>query len=270
MVEDNLLDELIKAVRAGVRYKAISTELVRRVGAQELAKGRSFKEAVRATRNKLHQVGGAYQETPIPYDRMLAELQTLPHESRDPALQAFCRRVLQFHTSTNERLPVLERFFNETLAEIGPVHSILDLACGLNPLALPWIPLVEGGQYFACDIYADMVGFVNAFLAHTRQDGRAEVYDLLQEVPARPAQVALALKTIPCLEQVDKEIGLRLLEGVQAGHILVSFPAHSLGGRSKGMVKNYESHFREMIGGKPWGVRRFEFPGELAFLIRKE
>jgi hypothetical protein len=36
------------------------------------------------------------------------------------------------------------------------------------------------------------------------------------------------------------------------------------------MVKNYESHFREMIGGKPWGVRRFEFPGELAFLIRKE
>lgn len=269
MVEDNLLDELIKSVRAGARYKAISAELVRRVGAQELAKGRSFKEAVKATRNKLHQVGGAYQETPIPYERLLGELQTLPHEPRDPALQAFCRRVMQFHTSTNERLPVLERFFIETLAEIGPVQSILDLACGLNPLARPWIPLAKGGQYFACDIYADMVAFANAFLVHTRQDGRAEVYDLVQEVPARPVQVALALKTIPCLEQVDKEIGLRLLEGVQAGYILVSFPAHSLGGRSKGMVKNYESHFREMIGGKPWGVQRFEFPGELAFLVSK-
>ena len=142
MVEDNLLDELIKSVREGARYKAISAELVRRVGAQELAKGRSFKEAVKATRNKLHQVGGAYQETPIPYERLLGELQTMPHEPRDPALQAFCRRVMQFHTSTNERLPVLERFFNETLAEIGPVQSILDLACGLNPLARPWIPLV--------------------------------------------------------------------------------------------------------------------------------
>ena len=269
MVEDNLLDELIKSVREGARYKAISAELVRRVGAQELAKGRSFKEAVKATRNKLHQVGGAYQETPIPYERLLGELQTLPHEPRDPALQAFCRRVMKFHTSTNERLPVLERFFNETLAEIGPVQSILDLACGLNPLARPWIPLVEGGQYFACDIYADMVAFANAFLAHTRQDGRAEVYDLVQEVPARPVQVALALKTIPCLEQVDKEIGLRLLEGVQAGHILVSFPAHSLGGRSKGMVKNYESHFREMVSVHSWLVKRFEYPGELAFLVSK-
>jgi len=269
MVEDNLLDELIKSVREGARYKAISAELVRRVGAQELAKGRSFKEAVKATRNKLHQVGGAYQETPIPYERLLGELQTLPHEPRDPALQAFCRRVMQFHTSTNERLPVLERFFNETLAEIGPVQSILDLACGLNPLARPWIPLVEGGQYFACDIYADMVAFANAFLAHTRQDGRAEVYDLVQEVPARPVQVALALKTIPCLEQVDKEIGLRLLEGVQAGHILVSFPAHSMGGRSKGMVKNYESHFREMVSVHSWLVKRFEYPGELAFLVSK-
>jgi 16S rRNA (guanine(1405)-N(7))-methyltransferase len=269
MVEDNLLDELIKSVREGARYKAISAELVRRVGAQELAKGRSFKEAVKATRNKLHQVGGAYQETPIPYERLLGELQTLPHEPRDPALQAFCRRVMQFHTSTNERLPVLERFFNETLAEIGPVQSILDLACGLNPLARPWIPLVEGGQYFACDIYADMVAFANAFLVHTRQDGRAEVYDLVQEVPARPVQVALALKTIPCLEQVDKEIGLRLLEGVQAGHILVSFPAHSLGGRSKGMVKNYESHFREMVSVHSWLVKRFEYPGELAFLVSK-
>jgi len=269
MVEDNLLDELIKSVREGARYKAISAELVRRVGAQELAKGRSFKEAVKATRNKLHQVGGAYQETPIPYERLLGELQTLPHEPRDPALQAFCRRVMQFHTSTNERLPVLERFFNETLAEIGPVQSILDLACGLNPLARPWIPLVEGGQYFACDIYADMVAFANAFLVHTRQDGRAEVYDLVQEVPARSVQVALALKTIPCLEQVDKEIGLRLLEGVQAGHILVSFPAHSLGGRSKGMVKNYESHFREMVSVHSWLVKRFEYPGELAFLVSK-
>ena len=114
-----------------------------------------------------------------------------------------------------------------------------------------------------------MVAFANAFLVHTRQDGRAEVYDLVQEVPARPVQVALALKTIPCLEQVDKEIGLRLLEGVQAGHILVSFPAHSLGGRSKGMVKNYESHFREMVSVHSWLVKRFEYPGELAFLVSK-
>jgi 16S rRNA (guanine(1405)-N(7))-methyltransferase len=68
---------------------------------------------------------------------------------------------------------------------------------------------------------------------------------------------------------LDKEIGLRLLDSVPAGYVLVSFPAHSLGGRSKGMVKNYEAHFRELVSVRPWGVEKFEFPGELAFLVKK-
>jgi 16S rRNA (guanine(1405)-N(7))-methyltransferase len=78
------------------------------------------------------------------------------------------------------------------------------------------------------------------------------------------------LKTIPCLEQLDKSIGRRLLEGLPAEHILVSFPAQSLGGRSKGMVENYEAHFREMVAGLDWQVERYEFKTELAFLIKKE
>jgi len=268
-MNDIILDELVKSVLAGPRYRAISVELVRRVGGQELAKGRSFKEAVKATRNKLHQVGGAYQETAIPYARLLAELQALPGDPSTPAFQAFCRSTLQLHASTRERLPILERFFRETVAEISPVQSVLDLACGLNPLALPWMPLAPGAPYYACDIYADMVDFVGRFLAHTSRPGRAEVCDLVAGAPAYPVQLTMALKTIPCLEQLDKEIGLRLLESAPAEYVLVSFPAHSLGGRSKGMVKNYEIHFREMVSGKPWGIERFEFPGELAFLIKK-
>lgn len=269
MPRDIDLQELVKSVCAGARYQAISVELVRRVGAQELAKGRSLKEAVKATRNKLHQVGGAFQETAIPYARLLAELQDLPGSLDDPALQAFCRRSMQLHASTRERLPILERFFRECLAGIAPIHSILDLACGLNPLARAWMPLAPAAPYYACDIYADMVDFTGHFLAHTRQAGAAEVCDLVQGLPDHPVQLALALKTIPCLEQLDKEIGLRLLESVPAEFILVSFPAHSLGGRGKGMVKNYESHFRELVSAHSWPVKRFEFPGEVAFIIMK-
>ncbi len=269
MPEESLLDQLVDAVRAGARYRDISVDLVRRVGAQELAHRRSFKEAVKATRNKLHQVGGAYLVSPIPYSRLRAGLDSLPHDPNDATLQTFCKEVMRLHASTRERLPVLERFFNETLASLTPLHSILDLACGLNPLAVPWLPLAPGARYFACDVYADMVDFVGAFLAHIGLPGRAEVCDLLQAVPQPPVQVALLLKTIPCLEQVDKEIGLRLLEAVPAGHALVSFPAQSLGGRSKGMARNYETHFRAMLSGRPWKLQRFEFPGEIAFLVEK-
>src|ERR1035437_10244171 len=124
MVEDNLLDELIKSVREGARYKAISAELVRRIGSQELAKGRSWKEAVKATRNKLQQVGGAYQEQEPDYTAWRVELDKIDPTKEPDKLKTFCRRVMQLHSSTRERLPVLEHFYAETLASLGPVQSI--------------------------------------------------------------------------------------------------------------------------------------------------
>jgi hypothetical protein len=35
------------------------------------------------------------------------------------------------------------------------------------------------------------------------------------------------------------------------------------------MVQFYEQHFRELVSGMSWQITRFEFPGELTFLIRK-
>ena len=76
-------------------------------------------------------------------------------------------------------------------------------------------------------------------------------------------------KTIPCLEQVDKTIGRRLLEQIQAEVLLVSFPVHSLGGRSKGMLQFYENHFRQLAADLPWRITRFEFASELVFRLER-
>jgi 16S rRNA (guanine(1405)-N(7))-methyltransferase len=266
---DDPLERLVQAVQEGAQYRTLYTELVRRVAVVEFSKGRNFKETVKATRNKLHQLGGAYTETPIPYSRWHTELAALPMNIGDLAFQSYCRSCMHLHASTHERLPVLETFYGTILREISPVKSILDLACGLNPLAIPWMPLSRDAFYLACDIYTDQVDFLNAYLDHIHVPGEAFLCDLAHQVPQQPIHLALLLKTIPCLEQLDKQVGIRLLEGIQAEHILVSFPAHSLGGQSKGMVQNYEAHFREMIADRFWSVQRFLFPGELAFLISR-
>lgn len=263
------LDRLVEAVRAGAKYQAVSIELVRRVGAQELAKGLRLKEAVKATRNKIHQVGGAYQEGGIPYAAWRRELSGLPRDLHSPAVMDFCRLAMAAHASTRERLPVLEQFYNQALAGLPPLESLLDAACGLNPLALPWMPLAPGAAYFACDIYQDMVDFLNAFFEHMQVNGEAVVCDLTAEIPTRPAQLALVLKTLPCLEQLDKSIGPRLLDGLNVDWLLVTFPARSLGGRSKGMPEFYEAHFRELVAPRGWQLASFEFASELAFRVEK-
>jgi 16S rRNA (guanine(1405)-N(7))-methyltransferase len=131
------------------------------------------------------------------------------------------------------------------------------------------MPLAADAVYDACDIYQDMTGLVNQFFAHLGQAGAATVIDLVAEIPSQPVQVALLLKTLPCLEQLDKDIAPRLLAQINAPHLLISYPAHSLGGQSKGMVVNYEAHFRQLCEGQPWSIQRFEFPSELVFLVSR-
>lgn len=269
MAESTTLLKIVQEVRRGVRYQTVSIDLVERIAIQELKKGRGSKETVKAVRSRLHQAGGAYQDKPIPYPRLREELSLLSHDLQDLEMQAFCRRVMGLHTSTRERLPVVDRIFSETLSGIAPVRSVLDLACGLNPLALPWMPLAKNATYTACDIYTDMVDFVGGFLKHVKQPGGGEMCDLLAGVPPHPVHLALLLKAIPCLEQLDKTIGGRILEGVPAEYVMVSFPATSLGGQGKGMRKNYAAHFEQLVEGKNWLVERFDFPGELVFLIHK-
>jgi 16S rRNA (guanine(1405)-N(7))-methyltransferase len=77
------------------------------------------------------------------------------------------------------------------------------------------------------------------------------------------------LKTLPCLEQIDKGIGVELLDRIPAEHLLISYPVRSLGGRAKGMGKTYETQFNEIAALKGWKFERFEFASELAFLVTK-
>jgi len=69
---------------------------------------------------------------------------------------------------------------------------------------------------------------------------------------------------------LDQDAGRKLLAAIPAQHLLVSFPAHSLGGREKGMVAHYEAHFRDLLRALPWRVEeRLLFPGELVFLLSR-
>ena len=267
MMDEARLDEVVSLVLSGARYRQIHPGLVRKIAVQVLDKGQSQKEAVKEIRSKLHQVGGAYQEKPPDYMRLLDGLHGLPHELE--ALRPYCLDAMRFHASTRERLPFLAEFYSPLKEKIGDVSSILDLACGLNPLALPWMPLAAGCEYLACDIYADMVRFLNVFFQHARIRGEARLCDLTAEVPSQPVELVLLLKTLPCLEQLDKSIGERLVNELQADHILVSYPARSLSGRGKGMPQNYTEHFEHLIAGKPYQVARWQVKTEIVFLISR-
>jgi 16S rRNA (guanine(1405)-N(7))-methyltransferase len=229
----------------------------------------NLKEAIKATKNKLHQISGAYLEKVPTYSRWLQNLQDIDLLTNKQALKASCLQILASHASTRERLPILDNFYSELFSHLPPVKKILDIACGFNPLTIPWMPLEQDAIYWAWDIYADMIAFINSFFGLIRQPGQAEVRDVLALTTTPKVDLALILKTIPCLGQVDKSIGVQFLSVVQARYLFVSFPVSSLGGREKGMIAHYEAEFDRMVSGQTWQVKRIQFATELVFLVDK-
>jgi 16S rRNA (guanine(1405)-N(7))-methyltransferase len=268
-MKNDKLERLANTVLASAKYKNVCPDFVRSIGSSELAKRRNLKEAIKSTKAKLHQVGGAYLDSKINYAAWLDELRRASQsKNRDDFLKA-CARILSHHSSTKERLPILDQFYTTILADLPQIQTVLDLACGLNPLSIPWMPLAANVEYYAYDIYQDMIDFLNEFMALSNTKGQAELCDVIQACPPRQADLAFILKALPCLEQVDKSASLRLLDTIKADYVLVSFPVHSLAGKNKGMAVNYEARFRELVGHNDWEIKRFEFATELAFLVTK-
>ncbi len=263
------LQHLVEAVKQATKYRCISDDLVQHIAVNELAKRPDWRAALKATKRKLHQVTAAYVLRSPDYTVLLSELRGLTVAADHAALRAWCRQVMGQHSSTRERLGILDEFYATTLASLGQVHSVLDVACGLNPLALPWMPLTDDAEYYAYDVCEDLAGFLDGFFAALGIAGTAVAQDVTLSPPTQHAQLALLLKSLPCLEQIDPQAGLRLLQSLRVEHMLVSFPVHSLGGRNKGMSDYYEQHFLRLLAGQPWQVQRFSFSSEIAFLVSK-
>lgn len=264
----NALDELVRLVAGGAGYRGLAPDLIAAVGARELSKRRNMKEVVKATRSKLHQVAGAYF-TRQEYERWLDMLREAAATGSRDDLKAVCRAIMGHHASTRERLPILDELYTRTLAGIGPIRRVLDVACGLNPLALPWMPLAPDAEYIAYDVYPELAAFLDAALPLLGVRGVARVADVTATPPEEHVDVALVLKALPCLEQLDKSASARLLNALNAEYILVTYPVRSLGGKGKGMVATYDAHLRRLVQGRDWTVTRYDFASELAYVIAR-
>jgi len=267
--EHNQLEQLVKTVLKSSKYRNVCEDLIKNIGVRELSKRQNVKTAIKATKNKLHQIGGAYFLKKPVYGAWLEKLRIAKGSGDKDLFRKACAETMSCHYSTRERLDILDLFYTRIFSLLPPVHSIMDVACGFHPLSIPWMPISEGVKYYAYDVYTDMITFLNEFMIINKTQGLAEVRDVIQHTPRTRTDLAFILNTIPCLEQIEKSAGLKVLESLNANFLVVSFPVKTLGGREKDMRKHYEARFNELTKEKDWDIQRLEFKSELVFIITK-
>jgi 16S rRNA (guanine(1405)-N(7))-methyltransferase len=226
------------------------------------------REAVKSAKRKLHQVYGAYV-CGISEKHLQVFIKGLPSAAAADRLRPHVTELLSTHSSTRERLPLLEHLYDRIFGVTGVPSKILDVACGLHPLEIPWMSLAAGTMYVALDIDRRQAAALNMFLPYTGLSARAECWDILVEVPPWQVDVAFVLKTWPCLERQEPGAGSTLVNSLSADWVVVSFPTQSLSGSKRRMGLSYRRHMAEVSRSQSWEITELSFPQEIFFLIRK-
>jgi 16S rRNA (guanine(1405)-N(7))-methyltransferase len=266
--DESAVEVVVHAIKESKKYRDTSEETIRQLAVEAVATHKKAKPAEKAVRRRLHSIMAPYLGDPD-YD-LARELLTDVFVGGDmEAIKTACRNLMYTHLSTRERLPVLDRFYKDIFAVTGRPSRILDLACGLNPLAFPWmeLPVLET-DFVAYDIHEPRINFLNHYFILQGLPPLAFVHDIALEPPREGGDIALFLKEMPRFERNYSGGGRALLEALDVRWLVVSFPTISThGGRN--LTNRYRAFFNELIDSTGWPVTELLFDTELVFCVEK-
>lgn len=135
--------------------------------------------------------------------------------------------LLRTHSSTKERVDFYPQL-KEIIARLK-ISSILDLGCGINPIALA----SPGVTYYASDINLEDLEIVKLFFQKHNLTGKVFACNLnnIENCSIPEADLCLVLKVFDILGKKDYETAKKVLEKVNSKHLIVSFSTRTLSGK---------------------------------------
>lgn len=226
--EDLVADDLTRRILSSAKYRSLDESLVQRVAADAAHRFRDRNQALKYAKRKLHQAYGAFVNgSPVQaVNEAVVAIRSGQADLR-PAMVAAMRR----HASSAERAAWLAPFYDQIAEWCGPARSVADLACGLNPLAIPWMRLAPDPSYWACEIDTELVAALSRLDEIMPVRLTVRTCDLVVSPPVLQIDVALLLKTVTTIEQQDPAAPSRVLGALDCRHAILSLPRRSLSGR---------------------------------------
>lgn len=256
---DSKFNETVKAIKkkkelSGIDEGVISDALEEYLKKKSLYLGNlnesDIKTIIKDIRAELRISAGMFQQ------KGWKERMELLHKNDLP-------KLLQTHLSTKERAdfyPELEKLISSL-----KVASILDLGCGINPIALA-SPEYE---YYAADINADELALVEEFFKINKINGRTFICDLrkIDECDIPKAELCIILKVFDIIENKGHKLAEKILQKVNSKYFLVSFSTKTLSG--KPMRKNSVGWIEHLLKRLGYSYKTIQHKNEIFYLAQK-
>jgi 16S rRNA (guanine(1405)-N(7))-methyltransferase len=267
MTRETDLDTIVAAIKQSKKYRDTHEETIRSLALVALKQHKKRKQATKAVRKRLHSIMAPYLGDPN-YATTSEALAAAYAFGDQAAINQVCRDALFSHLSTRERLPIMEEFYRQIFSVTGIPHRLLDIACGLNPLAFSWMGLPNSVEYIAYDIHEPRIDFINHYFSLLGLPPLARLQDVALHYPEESADVAMFLKEMPRFERNYPGTGRDFLAALRVRYLVISFPTISThGGRN--LVKRYHEFFDQLTAGHNWPVTELMFEGEMVFVAEK-
>jgi 16S rRNA (guanine(1405)-N(7))-methyltransferase len=268
-LDQETIQEWVTEVLSSKKYRSagLNPETVADLIRQEALKHPSKKTALKAVKRKLHNIVAPYLGEPD-YADLNERLTQIPETSLDSQpLRSFCQAVLAQHASTAERIPLMADFYAQLFEATGKPNTILDLACGLHPLAFPWMCLPTTVHYHAYDIIQPRVDFINLFFSKIGLTPLANNRDILISPPTLHADLALFFKEAHRFEKRQPGCNRAFWESLNVDTLAVSLPTQNISGTHSLL----EGHRNLVQANLPVNrrVRELSFGNEMIFIIER-
>lgn len=268
-LDENQVHEWVDSIINTKKYRhlGLNERTLVDIFQQEALKHTSDKPLLKSVKRKLHNIIAPYLGEPN-YTDLAEQLDHIEFKSLEsPTLREFCKKVMLQHVSTAERIPLLPAFYQQLFKETGKPNTILDLACGLNPLAFPWMGLPTSTQYFAYDILQTRVDFLNKFFRKINMQPLAENRDILVSPPTQNADLAFFFKEAHRFEKRQPGSNRMFWEKLNADCIAVSLPTQNISGK----LNLLEGHRKLVTNNLPAKkkVDSIQFQNEIIFLLKE-
>ena len=257
---------ICEEILSSKKYAALYKPLVLRICEEEYEKYNSDKERLKAVKNVLHAMYGAYLSSNSlkKTEKYLDSFSIGTDQGTD--------QILHLHASTKERMRSINDFYGFIFDAVGAVESLLDIGCGFNPFTLPYFSEKGKGikKYYALDIDERIAELNNRYFELMVLPSLAGCVDIIAETPKESVDAAFLFKLLPLIERQAKGRSAKLLREIDARHIIVSYPTKSLSGKGKGMRTFYAAAFEDLIGEDLCVSAEKEIGDELVYVVVKK
>jgi 16S rRNA (guanine(1405)-N(7))-methyltransferase len=261
IIKEELLEALLDEIKKSRKYANISDETILRICKTVAPKYKKQKDIIKAVKNQLHIMHGAF----FPENCHKAAMKII--SGYECSNRELSRALLELHPSTKERLPVIGQFYDFLAPYTKTAKKIMDIGCGFNPCAFPWMKIDNIVEYYASDIDYATIEVIKAYFKREKINSKVEIFDVISTIPEYEADITFLFKLVPVLEQQQKGLAYHLIKNIHSKFIIITFPIKSLSGKEKGMEQFYSSRFESNLP-KTIAIQKKEIIGtELVYVI---